>query len=79
VGLKQTSEVKTGRRDFIKKALYVAPAIVTLSVIPSFASAGSGYRGSNHGSEHKPRREHPRGKSRGKSRGNFWKGPSKWL
>ncbi len=31
------------RRKFVKTVAYVAPAIVTLSAIPSFASAGSGY------------------------------------
>jgi len=29
------------RRDFVKKAMYVAPAIVTLSATPAFAKAGS--------------------------------------
>jgi len=31
------------RRDFIKKTAYVAPAIVTLKAVPSFAGSGSGY------------------------------------
>ena len=38
----QTSEIDTGRRSFLKKTAYAAPAIVTLSTLPSFASAGSG-------------------------------------
>lgn len=29
------------RRTFIKKAAYVAPAILTLKAIPAFASGGS--------------------------------------
>lgn len=29
------------RRDFVKKTAYVAPAIVTLNVIPTLAAAGS--------------------------------------
>ena len=29
------------RRDFVKKAAYATPAIVTMAAIPSFASAGS--------------------------------------
>lgn len=29
------------RRDFVKKAAYVAPAILTLAAAPSFAKAGS--------------------------------------
>ena len=32
------------RRKFVKTIAYVAPAIVTLSAMPSFASAGSGYQ-----------------------------------
>jgi hypothetical protein len=33
------------RREVLTKALYMAPAIVTLPVLLSFASAGSGYDG----------------------------------
>jgi hypothetical protein len=33
------------RREVLTKALYTAPAIVTLPVLLSFASAGSGYDG----------------------------------
>ena len=29
------------RRDFVKKAAYIAPAIVTLKAAPSFAKTGS--------------------------------------
>ena len=29
------------RRDFVKKTMYVAPAIVTLSATPAFAKTGS--------------------------------------
>lgn len=29
------------RREFLKKAAYIAPAVLTLSAIPSFAGAGS--------------------------------------
>jgi hypothetical protein len=32
---------KQGRRAFVKKALYVAPVIVTLAVAPAYAKAGS--------------------------------------
>ena len=35
------------RRSFVKKLIYVPPAIATLAVAPSFAMAGSGRRGSN--------------------------------
>jgi len=37
------------RRDFLKKAVYVAPAIVTLNAVPAFAGSGSGYGGGGHG------------------------------
>ena len=29
------------RRDFVKKALYVAPVVLTLAAAPEFAKAGS--------------------------------------
>jgi hypothetical protein len=32
---------KQGRREFVKKAVYVAPVIVTLAVAPAYAKAGS--------------------------------------
>jgi hypothetical protein len=32
---------KPGRREFVKKAAYVTPAILTLAVAPSYAKAGS--------------------------------------
>ena len=39
----QKQGVDTNRRDFVKKASYIAPTIITMSAIPSFASAGSGW------------------------------------
>jgi len=33
---------ETTRREVLTKALYVTPVILTLTAIPSFASAGSG-------------------------------------
>ena len=33
---------KESRRDFIKKASYTAPAILTLNAAPAFAKNGSG-------------------------------------
>ncbi len=33
------------RREFVKKLAYIAPVVVTLTALPSFASAGSGYNG----------------------------------
>jgi hypothetical protein len=35
------SEQDSSRRDFIQKAAYVAPVILTLAVAPSYAKAGS--------------------------------------
>ena len=32
---------KNSRRKFIKKAAYVAPAVVTLTALPALAQAGS--------------------------------------
>jgi hypothetical protein len=32
---------KPGRREMLRKAAYLAPLVVTLPVLPSFASAGS--------------------------------------
>jgi hypothetical protein len=36
------AEQEITRREVIQRAVYVAPAIVTLVAIPTFASAGSG-------------------------------------
>jgi hypothetical protein len=33
--------VRGSRREFVKKAAYVPPAILTLAVAPSYAKAGS--------------------------------------
>ena len=33
---------QASKRELLKKAAYVAPAILTLKVAPSFASSGSG-------------------------------------
>lgn len=40
------TELNSSKRKFLKTAVYVAPAILTLKAIPSFASSGSG-RGDN--------------------------------
>lgn len=39
-------DANPSKRNFIKTATYVAPAIMTLKVMPTFASNGSG-RGNN--------------------------------
>jgi hypothetical protein len=36
------SESQSTRREVLKKAAYVTPVILTLPILPSFASAGSG-------------------------------------
>jgi hypothetical protein len=41
------SEDKITKRELLKKAAYVAPAILTLQAVPSFASQGSGQKGNN--------------------------------
>lgn len=35
------NEVDNSKRKFIKKASYIAPAVITLKAMPSFASNGS--------------------------------------
>lgn len=42
------SAANSGRRSFLKKTAYVAPAIVSLTALPSFAAVGSGYRAKDH-------------------------------
>jgi hypothetical protein len=32
----------TSRREFVKKAVYIAPAILTLQAMPAFSKPGSG-------------------------------------
>jgi hypothetical protein len=39
-------KLRLSRREFVKKAVYVPPAILTLSVAPDFAKAGSVKRAS---------------------------------
>ena len=36
-----SENVQVSRRDFVKKAAYVPPAILTLAVAPRYAKAGS--------------------------------------
>jgi hypothetical protein len=40
-----TVKVQASRRDFVSKAAYVAPVILTLAVAPSYAKARSEKRG----------------------------------
>ena len=48
VKIEQSSVTSSRRRSFLKKAAYIAPAIVSLTSLPSFASSGSGYRPGDH-------------------------------
>ena len=36
------SEIKIKRREFVKRAAYVAPVILSLKAMPAFAASGSG-------------------------------------
>jgi len=64
------AEQETTRRELIRKAVYVAPVILTLVAVPTFASAGSGAQSRHRGErlqelmervrEHHPREHHPR-------------------
>ena len=36
------SETKIKRREFVKRAAYVAPVILSLKAMPAFAASGSG-------------------------------------
>lgn len=60
------------RRDVIKKLAYVAPAILTLQAMPSFAQGGSGYSGNG-----KP--ESARGGSSSGCGSNFWERIGCWF
>ena len=45
------AEQETTRREVIQRAVYVAPAILTLVAIPTFASAGSGAESRHRGEQ----------------------------
>ena len=47
------TDEQTSRRDILKKAAYVTPAILTLTAIPSFASNGSGLTEQDRGEKFK--------------------------
>jgi hypothetical protein len=49
---KNDGVTSASRRKFVKNAAYVAPAILTLSVTPSFGSSGSGPSSSPEDSEY---------------------------
>jgi hypothetical protein len=44
------------RREVLRKSVFVAPVILTLTAVPSFASAASGRLHNDHGHhDHKPK------------------------
>jgi hypothetical protein len=45
------AEQEITRREIIQRAVYVAPAILTLVAIPTFASAGSGAESRHRGEQ----------------------------
>ncbi|VAW63481.1 hypothetical protein MNBD_GAMMA11-1137 [hydrothermal vent metagenome] len=58
------NEVDENKRDFVKKAAYTAPVIMTMAALPAFASTGSGQQPTG-GRQHRnnpgrrvPRRPH---------------------
>jgi hypothetical protein len=52
-----TSKVRASRREFVKRAAYIPPAILTLAAAPSYAQTGSA-KG--------PPPDVPKGKGKGK-------------
>jgi hypothetical protein len=44
---KSKHKVSGSRREFVKKAAYIAPAIITLAAAPSYARAGSAKKDQN--------------------------------
>jgi hypothetical protein len=43
------NETQISKRELLKKAAYVAPAILSLKAVPSFAKTGSGQPKGNNG------------------------------
>ena len=46
--------VDLNKRDFVKKAAYAAPVIMTMAAAPSFAGTGSGFPQPQRGQPHSP-------------------------
>jgi hypothetical protein len=61
---KKTTNDATTRREMLKKASYVVPAVLTLAVKPSFATAASG-AGSTDPNGRKVRLSNSQGQGRG--------------
>ncbi len=60
----EKSKHQLSRREFVKKAAYIAPAIVTLQAAPMYARAGSVKNGNGRGNGN------GNGNSNGNSNGN---------
>ena len=54
---KQSKSQQPARREFVKKAAYVAPAILTLAATPSHATVGSAKPVPSTGTIRPPRKE----------------------
>lgn len=52
-------EPNSSKRNFIKTAAYAAPAIMTLKVMPTFASTGSGRNNNGGGQDPQPSNNPP--------------------
>jgi hypothetical protein len=50
----EIGRTESGRRTFIKRAAYIAPAVLTLSAVASFAKAGSVKEGAPPGPPGRP-------------------------
>jgi hypothetical protein len=76
----QQDHADPSRRDFIKKAAYVGPAILTLPVAPEYAKAGSvktiinnknkdKHTGGGHDHNDDSHQAHGKGRGKGKGKG----------
>lgn len=68
------TQLDTSKRKFIKAAAYVAPAILTLKVAPTFASGGSGRWNGNSGNPTRPDDEPSHGGGSGPGNGDSARG-----
>jgi len=75
------SESNESRRSFIKKASYIAPVVLTMKALPSFASQGSlrrlGNNGVGNGLDPQPPGNPPPNDLLGTSPGNPGNNPNK--
>ena len=61
---KKTGSTRTTRREILKKGSYVVPAVLTLAVKPSFATAASGSGGGSDPGAKKVRLSNSQGQGR---------------